>query len=77
MNQECIYSIDTYKHGKIFMKHIYKQKQKWYNWVSLWKINYVKWSFIISFANFAKFNNSLELSELNNWHILKVFGRIL
>jgi len=41
------------------------------------KINYAKWSFIISFANFAKFNNSLELSELNNWHILKVFGRIL
>ena len=55
------------------MKHIYKQKQKLYNWVSLRKINYVKWSFIISFANFAKFNNSLELSELNNWHILKVF----
>ena len=25
------------------------------------------------FPLFAKFNNSLELSELNNWHILKVF----
>ena len=39
--------------------------------------NVFKWSFIISLANFAKFSKSLELSELNNLHILKVFGRIL
>ena len=63
------YKINTDKNT---VRNIYETLKRIYK-----KINYVKWSFIISLANFAKFSNSLELSELNNWHILKVFGRIL
>ena len=62
-----------------YLWNIYTNKNK--NYITEYRyeksIMLSLWSFIISFANFAKFNNSLELSELNNWHILKVFGRIL